>query len=412
MALARRNHFVPQWYQRRFLTAAGDRFYYLDLKPDTVVSPGGTSYQRRALLRWGPQRCFYTDDLYTLKLGRWGSDIVERQFFGPLDARGERAVPFFIDYAINNDTEKNLHALMNHMSAQRLRTPRGLDFLRRLTNVNDHNLVLTVMRSLFQLHGTMWMEGVWEVVRARQSPTKFIISDEPVTFYNSRVFPASPSLVYPMDADLAEVGTRTIYPLGSDACLIISHLEFLRGPNRNPRRHRTNARSFQPAMFDMRSIQTGRELEEDEVRRINYVIKQRATRRIAAAEEEWLHPEQLLSTTHWSKLDHDWFLFPNLYCVQFSGTFVVGYKGGGSWVVDEYGRTPRHPDFENKGQHDREWNSWKEAQLEWAIKRESKSRGRDHDRWGDASEAIMMDALERHRAERAKKGKRGSRSRE
>jgi len=88
MPLARRSHFVPQWYQRRFLPP-GARFFYLDLKPETVTAAGGRTYQRRAMLRWGPPSCFCVDDLYTIKLGRWGSDMIERRFFGPLDARGE-----------------------------------------------------------------------------------------------------------------------------------------------------------------------------------------------------------------------------------------------------------------------------------------------------------------------------------
>ena len=50
--VTRRNHFVPQWYQRRFLPAGVTHFAYLDLNPDTVISPGGKKYKRRALLRW------------------------------------------------------------------------------------------------------------------------------------------------------------------------------------------------------------------------------------------------------------------------------------------------------------------------------------------------------------------------
>jgi hypothetical protein len=36
---------------------------------------------------------------------------------------------------------------------------------------------------------TMWMEGVWEIVRATLRPTKFIVTDDPVTFYCKTVFP-------------------------------------------------------------------------------------------------------------------------------------------------------------------------------------------------------------------------------
>lgn len=55
--------------------------------------------------------------------------------------------------------------------------------------------MLLAMRNLYQFHTTMWMEGVWEILRARESPTKFIVTDEPVTFFNRRGFPSE--LKYP-----------------------------------------------------------------------------------------------------------------------------------------------------------------------------------------------------------------------
>jgi hypothetical protein len=171
------------------LPAGVTRFFYLDLRPDTVVSPGGKKYQRRHLLRWGPSKCFCADDLYTLKLGAWSRDAVERRFFGPIDARGEKAVSFMADYSMRNGAHEAFQAMMDFMSAQRFRTRRGLDFLRHRINVQNQNVVLGVMSRLFQANGTMWTEGVWEIARARQSRTKFIITDEPVTFYNPRVFP-------------------------------------------------------------------------------------------------------------------------------------------------------------------------------------------------------------------------------
>jgi hypothetical protein len=38
------------WHQRRFLPAGVMRFFYLDLKPDTVVSAGGKKYRSRRRL--------------------------------------------------------------------------------------------------------------------------------------------------------------------------------------------------------------------------------------------------------------------------------------------------------------------------------------------------------------------------
>ena len=286
-----RNHYVPEWYQRRFLGEGESRFYYLDLKPETVVSAGGTKYSRRALLRWGPKRCFYQDNLYTVKLGSWSTDAVEQRFFGPIDREGEKAVRYFSNYRFDDGAHSAIGALVPYMDAQRFRTPRGMDHLRTVTDTQDQTVALVAMRHLFQLNATMWAEGVWEVVKARQSPTKFLLTDEPVTFYNARAFPLSGACSYPNDVALADIGTRTIFPLDREACLIITHLQLVRNPWANPRRQRVNARSYSTTMMDLSRIQAGRELEEDEVIRINLILKGRATRFLAAAKEEWLYPE-------------------------------------------------------------------------------------------------------------------------
>ena len=61
-------------------------------------------------------------------------------------------------------------------------------------------------------------------------------------------------------------------------------------------------------MFKWTSIQTERQLSEDEVLQINFVTKKRAYRYIAAADREWLYPEKRVSTLHWQKLG-DGYLF-------------------------------------------------------------------------------------------------------
>ena len=84
----RRNHHVPEWFQYSFIppTAREQKFYYLDLRPETKVSTGGRRYTRQNLLRWGPARCFYQDDLYTTRFGSWHSTDIERYFFGEVDS--------------------------------------------------------------------------------------------------------------------------------------------------------------------------------------------------------------------------------------------------------------------------------------------------------------------------------------
>jgi hypothetical protein len=62
---------------------------------------------------------------------------------------------------------------------------------------------------------------------------------------------------------------------------------------------RANPQLFRSAMFYFPGIQTGRELVEIEVNQINFIIKKRAYRFVAAVEEEWLYPERHIPSDHW-----------------------------------------------------------------------------------------------------------------
>jgi hypothetical protein len=81
---AHAHHYVPRWYQRRFLEPEQYTYFYLDLHPE-IVEREGVVHQRRALLRWSPTRCFYKDDLYTLRFEHKTSDAMERVFFGTVE---------------------------------------------------------------------------------------------------------------------------------------------------------------------------------------------------------------------------------------------------------------------------------------------------------------------------------------
>lgn len=367
-----RNHYVPQWYQKRFLPEGQTKFFYLDMRPE-VRSSNGRTWQRRAVRRLGPVNCFFKNDLYTVKLGDWSTDQIERSFFGMIDRRGEKAVPLFSDFRHEPNIHRAAQDLVAYMSAQRFRTPQGLDWLRMVGDLRSHNLTLGLMQRVFQWHATLWVEGVWEIVSARNSPTKFLLTDCPVTFYNPKAFPGSRLCTYPRDVDLSKVGTRTLFSLSREQCLIITHLQFVRNPWANPLRPRENARVYQPTIMNLLDVQFGRELEEDEVLRINLILKQRASRYIAAAEQKWLYPEQLVSTSHWSKLDSDWFLLPNPYKVRFRTTTAVRYKDGSSWVMDEYGRMPGHPRYSDKSQMRRELALQEKVKQIWSQKRQGRT---------------------------------------
>jgi len=365
------HHYVPRWYQKRFLKTGQFKYFYLHRKPETVVH-GGVKHQKRAVFHRGPATCFYENDLYAVKFGQTTTDEIEKRFFGKIDGLGRQAVQLFNDYGgFGKVHPDNFGILLSYMGAQRFRTPKGLDYLKQETKSTDHNATLRVLERYFQAYTTMWYEGIWEFVRAHHSQTKFIVSDNPVTFYNPGTFPHL--YPYPNDVDLEDIGTRTIFPLSLDACLIITHLQLVRNPHVNPNRARSNARRFAQTMKYALGTQFGRELTEDEVLRINFILKKRATRYIAAAEEVWLYPERYVSERKWPMLDDDWFLLPHLYKVNFSSGIRVGYNDGSAWAMDEYGRTPGHPDFEDKVQHEKEWKTFHQAKKEWAKKRKSQS---------------------------------------
>jgi hypothetical protein len=387
------HHYVPQWFQKRFLPQEVTKFFYLDLHPETVTT-GAKTYTRKSLLRWGPSRCFYKDDFYTLSFGKQTTDEMEKMFFGPIDNFGRDAVSQFAEFEeIGEGTGKAFQTLTAYMGAQRFRTPRGLDELRtRASRRDGPNAALIALGEVFQAYATMWGEGIWEIVRARKSSTKFLLTDDPVTFYRKWVFPSE--WTYPDDVNLKSIGTRTLFPLGLDSCLIITHLQMVRNPWSTPTEFRENARYYGQAMKHLGTIQFGRELEEDEVLRINCILKRRASRYIAAAEEEWLYPERRASSTEWQNLDDDWFLLPYLWRVHFTTGIFAGSDNGPKFAADEHGRHPGHPLYDDEKLREREWVTFERAKREWARKRVGKSRAKVDERIGrDVADEMMDDYL-------------------
>jgi len=276
------------------------------------------------------------------------------------------------------------------MGAQRFRTPRGLDWLRK-SSKQDPQSVLLLLTQMFKAHSTMWTEGAWEVVCADDTETKFIVSDSPVTFYN-QVLPPSLSR-YPGTEELDKVATRTIFPLSLKRCLIVTHAQYVRAPKAKPLTVRTNARSFELAMFKFTDIQIARQLSDDEVKRINFILKRAATKYIAAGREEWLHPEVGNPGFGWANVDNDWFLMPNPWRVGFMSEIRWGDKNGRSWSLDAYGRNPYNPKYRDRLQHDREWVSAQQAKWEWAKKRGTSPRSRTMEPRDEIHDKIIDDYL-------------------
>lgn len=343
------------------------------------MTENGKKYARKSLLRWGPPKCFYEDDLYTTNFFQWKSTEIEQKFFGKIDSLGQMAVEYFNDFKHPSVNPNAFNALLPYMSVQKFRTPKGLAFLSSITDRRDKNFVLFKMQEFHRMHCALWTECVWSIVDASLSDTKFIISDHPVTVYNQDCFPGSKWCRAANDPGIWFDGTYTIFPLSIDKALLLTNLSWVRNPYGSPTKERPHANLFRSAMFNFTTIQTGRKLEEYEVIAINHIIKKRAHRYIAAAKEEWLYPEAKLNFGRWDKIGTSYMLMPDPRSMVFSSEILIGYKNNQSDAFDEYGRKPWHKDYMDKERHEYEWNAFHAFQGEFARLFGPKRRGQGYE---------------------------------
>lgn len=338
----RNNHYVPQWYQRGFLAPGQSRLFHLNLDPDCKTLPDGRQVPRTARHEWGTKMCFVKYDLYTTRFGSIVNDDIEKHLFGILDDKGSKAVRAF---ALGDPYEvhETFQDLFEYLAAQKLRTPKGLDWIRSCYGQLDQIDLMVEMQALRLMHCTMWAEGVREVVSAADSDVKFIVTDHPVTVYNARIDPMSPSCAYPLDPTVALLGTQTVFALNADTCLILTHLEYAKESDRQDlTRLRTNARHLGIGMTRTDAFIRDRRLRRDEVIAINHLLKSRAKCCIAAAKKDWLYPERHFSGS-WAQIAN--VLLPKTDLWRFGGEIYVGHKDGSSGYWDEHGRRSKAHEF-------------------------------------------------------------------
>jgi len=338
-----RHHYIPQWYQKGFLLEGRTSFKILDLYPQTFRnSKGAVVGKGRHILDKGPDAWFFERNLYTTRVLGEPNDDIERLLFGTIDETGKEAIRALID----SNWEKvhfTYTQVFEFLDALRLRTPKGLRFLRStLQTENQQELMIAMqrMQRMRRMHCVMWMEGAIEIFEAGQSATKFIFSDHPVTFFNPHVFPKDRAIPEGLDVPQHWLGTQTLMPLDKERLMVITHREWGRkqGETRS-RKPRTNARLFDNPLVTYDNIQRKRQLSESQVREVNYIIKTRAERYIASCTVEDLFPERSLKTTLWSKLGK--FLLPRSYATALqSGFMTVKMQDGTYYFQDEFGRRP------------------------------------------------------------------------
>jgi hypothetical protein len=369
------NHYVPEWYQRHFMLPGQNKYWYLDLNPEPMERDGH-KYTRKALRYLGPASCFAQDDLYTTKWGVEENFDIEKFFFGKVDTNGKSAVQFFSDFRFDHPGQHDAYeGLMNYMSVQKLRTPKGLRWLAQLPAGQGHNERLFLLQDIQNVFCATWAEGVWLIADATKSDTKFIISDHPVTVYNRACFPGSDYCKGFNDPDIRMVATHTYFPLSIEKVLILTNLAWVRNPYQNEHKFRPNPGLFRNTIMSLQDIQTHRSLSEQEVLEINYITKKRALRYIAGAEREWLYPENHLSSTRWNKFGNGYLLMPEPREVHMGGETYVGYKGGRSEAWNAYGERPWQPGFTNAARDAIEAKTLRRFQAEFAEMQGPEYRG-------------------------------------
>ena len=229
------------------------------------------------------------------------------------------------------------------MDIQKLRTPKGLIWLSQKFPSVSHNQLLMEMQGIRKIHCTIWAETVKEIVSAKNSKVKFIVSDHPVTVFNPACPPGSIECKYPNDPRIEMKGTQTIFPFDSNRCLILTNLDYAQNPSlKDHKRFRPNPNPFRNTLVRYDNIINDRELSEEEVSSINWIIKSRASQYLAAEKKEWLFPEKTVQVD-WA--DSGKVLMPpidELY--KYGGEVYVGYEDGSSSYQDQYGRT--RPEWE------------------------------------------------------------------
>jgi len=362
------HHYVPQWYQKKFMLPGEHELFYLDMKPGSFIDSRGITHAKKSVWRQGSKKCFVEEDLYTAKIRGIENRDIEKYFFGAIDRKGRPATEYFesFSYPFRKYWGTSLQDILLYMSAQKLRTPKGIEWLSNQIRANNRENILRVMVSLSQLHCAIWMECVWLIADASKSKTKFIISDHPVAVYNRECGSRSQWCRNYNDPDIRFHGTHTIFPLSIDKILILTNLSWVRNPYQSAIKLRPNPNYFRGAIFKFTDVQIMRNLDEQEVREINFIIKSQSLRYIAAAKEEWLYPNKYISKSNWNTFGNGYLLMPDPRSIHCGGEIMWGNTDGTSGAMDEYGRLPYDPDYSKETKSHSENHSLQWFQGEFA----------------------------------------------
>ena len=156
----------------------------------------------------------------------------------------------------------------------------------------DQNGLMVELVNLQSISIAIWAESVGEIVSAKDASVKFLITDHPVTTYNFACPPEHKLCAQSSDPSLLFKASQTLFPLDQENCLILTNLEYARDRGKiSPLEKRSYPRRKACVFLDELFAPREQSLRDDEVIAINYLLKSRAKRYIAAGKKEWLEPE-------------------------------------------------------------------------------------------------------------------------
>lgn len=333
---SRENHYVPEWYQRGFRVAGADN-WFLDIAQPRL-RPNGTPILARPRPR-PPKACFWENDLYITRFGEQLNDQIETVLFQGIDDFGAAAVRAFVGGDVVQVHEQ-YQAMLAYLGAQKLRTPKGLDWIRSRYPALSQLELMREMQHLRQMFGTLWAEAAHEIVSAENAEVKFLITDHPVTTFNAALPDDAAPLAYPNDAPITWNGTQTLFALDANHLLILTHGPYAKTPEAlELTAKRVNARFFGNTMLRTDALIRSRRFDTDAVTAVNALLKSRARRYVAAGQPDWLYPERAppMARERLAQL----LCPPTKDLWRVGGEIHIGYKDGTFGYRDAYGRTSR-----------------------------------------------------------------------
>ena len=74
-----------------------------------------------------------------------------------------------------SECHRHFQTLFEYIDIQKIRTPKGLDWLKAQYPTLTQNELMLEMQGIRMMHCTIWTEGVREIVSAEDADVKFII---------------------------------------------------------------------------------------------------------------------------------------------------------------------------------------------------------------------------------------------